>query len=426
MTDTAAMRLSAGEAAARLGVKRETLYAYVSRGLLTSERSADGRSSTFAHREVEALAERSRRGGRAGSLEVVVASGLTLIEDDHLWYRGRDVAELAVSTSFEAVAEWLWSGDVGVLAAPPRWPSRDRSALLAGAADRSGMGAPAWVQDGVLAAGADAIDRLRVMVAAERTSDDLRYDLAPAAVMAAGRRILTAMVDGLPLRSAPSSGARGGRLADRLWPRLATRRPTAGLVGALNAVLVLLADHELAASTLAARVAASVRADPYSVVSTGLGVIAGGLHGAASQPVVSLLDEIGTPGRAAAVVGERLRGGGIVPGLGHQVYRRVDPRAEVLLELLRELSLPAGRWSVVEALLALVHQRLDLVVNVDLALGALVYSAGLDRSAAEATFAIARTAGWLAHAMEEYGEPAVRFRPRAAYTGPRPDLISAG
>src|SRR5258708_5549263 len=106
--------LSAAEAAARLGVKREALYAYVSRGVRSSERADDRRSSTFSAAEVDALAERNRRGGRAGGLEVIVASGLTLLQEDHLLYRGRDAAGLLPQTPFETVAEWLWSGDPAV------------------------------------------------------------------------------------------------------------------------------------------------------------------------------------------------------------------------------------------------------------------------------------------------------------------------
>ena len=176
----------------------------------------------------------------------------------------------------------------------------------------------------------------------------------------------------------------------------------------------------MAVSTFAARIAASARADPYSVVSTGLGVIAGGMHGAASRPVVELLTEVGQPARAAHVVGERLRRGERLPGLGHKVYRTTDPRTDVLLDLLRGLRLSPRRWAVVESVLELVRERLPLVVNVDFALGAMVFAGGMDVEAAEALFSVARTAGWLAHAIEEYGEEPLRFRPRAAYTGPPP------
>jgi citrate synthase len=391
-------RITAAEAATRLGVKRETLYAYVSRGLLTSERSADGRSSSFSADEVAAIAHRARRGGRAGALELIVASAITSIDDGRLAYRGLDATELAVTCSFEAVAEWLWTGDPEVFDRQPRWP-------VAPNPYRAPLPA-------------DPINRLRTVVAAMAAEDALRYDLETPAVTHAGRRILMGMVDGLTPIGAELSPQRRTPLAGTLWPRLAPGRPASGQVAVLNAALVLLADHELAVSTLAARVAASARADPYSVVSTGLGVIAGGMHGAASRPVVDLLTEVGRPAHAAQVIGARLRRGERLPGLGHKVYRTVDPRAEVLLDLLCGLRLPAGRWAVVVAVHDLVRDRLPLVVNVDFALGAMVYAAGMDVEAAEAMFSIARTAGWLAHAIEEYAEEPLRFRPRAAYTGP--------
>jgi citrate synthase len=393
--------IGAAEAAARLGVKRETLYAYVSRGQLARQRGTGGRESVFDSAEVDALAARTRRGGRAGALEVVVASGITSLEGDRLRYRGRDAADLATSSSFEAVAEYLWSGDPAVLSRRERWPAA--AERLVGHED-----------------GADPINRFRVAVAMAAAGDPLRYDLEPPAVAAAGRRAVTAMVAAL---SAPP-GARPQSVAAGLWAGLSAVTPSAGAldarhVDALDAALVLLADHELAISTLAARVAASARADPYSVVSTGLGVVAGGLHGGAGRQVVALLEEVAEPGHAARVVGERLRRGERLPGLGHLVYRERDPRAAALLPRLAGLRLLPGRWAVVEAVLALVEERLDSLVNVDFALGALAYCSGMKAEATEAIFAVARTAGWLAHAIEEYSEAPLRFRPRAAYTGPR-------
>jgi len=387
--------IGAAEAAARLGVKRETLYAYVSRGLLRRQRGVGGRESVFDAAEVEALATRSRRGGRAGALEVVLASAITSLEGDRLRYRGHDAAELAASASFEAVAEFLWSGDAEVLATRPRWAPVEADASLSG--------------------DADPINRFRVAVAAAAVQDELRYDLEARAVAAAGRRAIMAMVGALPTGRAVHGRAVGGRL----WSGLTAMRPTTAHLRLIDATLVLLADHDLAVSTLAARIAASARADPYSVVSSGLGVLAGSLHGAAGRQVVALFVEVGEPGRAARVVGERLREGERLPGLGHQVYRERDPRAAFLLPQLASLRLLPGRWEVVEAVLAVAEDRLDVPVNVDFALGALAFGAGMRADAVEAMFAVARSAGWLAHAVEEYGEAPLRFRPRAAYTGPR-------
>ena len=341
---------------------------------------------------------------------MVVASAITSLEGDRLRYRGRDVTELAGSSTFEAVTEFLWSGDAGVLATRPRWPGGPACAL-----------APERRRAGSAAAGAgfDAIARLRIAVALAAADDDLRYDLEPPAVAGAGRRAVAAMLGALPARRDPPTRATAApSVAARLWTGLTAFRPAAAHVALLDAALVLLADHELAVSTLAARVAASARADPYSVVSTGLGVLAGGLHGGAGRLVRELLDEVGEPGRAARVVGERLRRGERLPGLGHKVYRERDPRAEALLPAVLDLRLLPGRREVIEAVLAIMEDRVDAPVNVDFALGALAYGTGMGLDATEAMFAVARTAGWLAHAIEEYTEEPLRFRARAAYTGP--------
>jgi citrate synthase len=390
--------ISAAEAAARLGVKRETLYAYVSRGVLGRRRRARGRGSVFDADEVDALAARVRRGGRAGALEVVVASALTSLEGDRLRYRGRDAVELARSATFEAVAEFLWTGQAGVLATRPRWPDAPGFA--------EGVGAPGTELD--------ALARFRIAVALASSADELRYDLEPSAVAAAGRRAVAAMVGALPTRRDPAARS----VAARLWAGLTSLRPTPAHVALMDDVLVLLADHELAVSTLAARVAASARADPYSVVSTGLGVLAGSLHGGAGRLVRELLDEVGEPGRAARVVGERLRRGERLPGLGHKVYRERDPRADALVPKLYELRLLPGRRDVIQAVLAILEDRVDAPLNVDFALGALAYGTAMGLDATEAMFAVARTAGWLAHAIEEYTEEPLRFRAQAAYTGP--------
>ena len=99
-------------------------------------------------------------------------------------------------------------------------------------------------------------------------------------------------------------------------------------------------------------------------------------------------------------------------------YRERDPRAAALLPLVAGAPLVAGRWPVVAAVLEIVEERDDALVNIDFALGALAWCGGMGADATEAVFAVARTAGWLAHAGEEYTERPVRFRPRAAYTGP--------
>ena len=163
----------------------------------------------------------------------------------------------------------------------------------------------------------------------------------------------------------PGQGRRGRRasgpaldpIAVRLWGGLSPLEPEAGLVGAVDAALVLLADHELAASTMAARVAASVRADPYAVASAGLAVVSGTLHGGASLGIEDLLDEIDRADQAAAVVGGRLRRGERLRGFGHRLYPDGDPRAAALLARLRAAAGGSPRMQVVESLLDAVARR---------------------------------------------------------------------
>jgi citrate synthase len=394
-------RLSTAEAAARLGVKPATLYAYVSRGLLRRERAADGRTSTFDPVELDRLARRggSRR-GRRPAVELVLPSGLTAIDRGLPWYRGLAVPELAETRGYEEVAEWLWTGRFPEPV--PAWRA-GRAALDAGRRAQA-----------ALPAGALPLERLRVIAAALAAGDELRLELHPAAVTAAGRSLIAGLVDCLPR---PAGRGRAASIAARLWGGLTTLGPEPGLVGVLDVALVLLADHELAASTVAARVAASVRADPYAVVSAGLATVSGTLHGGASLGIEALLGEIDAPGKAASVVGARLRRGERLRGFGHRLYPDGDPRARALLARLRAAAGGSPRLAVVEALLDATRHRGLPDPNVDLALAALAHVTGMTRGAGEAIFATARTAGWIAHALEEYDRD-TPIRPRAIYTGP--------
>jgi citrate synthase len=392
-------RVTATEAAARLGVKRETLYAYVSRGLLESRTALDGKTSTFDPAEVEALRSRRRR-ARTGQVETPILSSLTEIADQHVRIRGHDLVGLArAGTGFEAVSRLLWTGE---LPSHAEWPADDALARHARTAQRA------------LPDSAPLIDRLRINLAVASAYDDLRHDLRPAGVWRAAPRLIATMVDGLPARH----GAGGRSIAERLWPALSAQPPTARWIRALDAALVLLTDHDLATSTFAARVAASTRADPYSVVGAGLGALGGPLHGAASRPVHELL-AAASRGRPTAAVGALLATGDRLAGFGHFLYPTGDPRARALLELLGEARPPASRLAVCDEVRELVHDRTGTEPNVDFALASLSFLAEMPPDAGEAVFAIARSAGWIAHALEEYRETPLRFRPVARYVGPR-------
>jgi citrate synthase len=356
------------EACQRLGIRPQTLYAYVSRGRLTPRK--EGRRSLFSVDELDGLAAKGRRGTRQARLEVLIDTELTLLDPGgRLFYRGVDVATIAGSWSFERTAEWLWTGiDRGE---PPAWAAPERWVDLA-----RGVGGD-W-----------PADRLRVAtaaIAAERAT-------GPAGDV--GRRLVAALVEALPLVGPDPAG---GATASRLWPRLSPLTATVPRVAALNAALVLLADHELAVSTVAVRVASSSRARPVDCVLAGLATHGGSLHGGVTSS-----------SQRAVRDGAPVRG-----GFGHTVYLGEDPRATALLAIVRETATPA-QWRPVERAL-----RTGDHPNVDLALAGLAAAFDMVDGAGEAIFALARVVGWLAHAEEERGRP-FRFRPRASYVGLRP------
>ncbi|HEU4541620.1 MAG TPA: citrate/2-methylcitrate synthase [Jiangellaceae bacterium] len=391
-------RLTTQEVARRLGVKPETVYAYVSRGLLTSERGPGGRSSTFDPKQVDTLAARQRRGGGE-----VVRTGITLIDDGRYYYRGVDAIELARRYSYETVAEWLWTGE---LVPAARFTAPDDAVHTA----RTAIDA--------LPPHSALMDKLRVAVVAAAVADPLRFELADVVVTATARSMIATLVESLPVlgRNIPT----GASLAERLWPRLTATERTEPAIRCLDAALVLLIDHDLAASTLAARVAASARAHPYAVVSAGLGALEGPLHGAASGLAHRMLAESLDHGSAAPVVADHLRAGRRIPGLGHRIYQSEDPRATLLFSLLEQIpgSQPALRMA--HDVIATVSRQRRLPANVDLALAALSVATAMPPDAGEVIFAVARTAGWVAHALEEYAERPLRMRPIGQYTGPLP------
>ncbi|MEP6650416.1 MAG: citrate/2-methylcitrate synthase [Lapillicoccus sp.] len=270
--DTTATRneVTADQAADLLGVRLQTIYAYVSRGLLTrSHRTneAGHRVSVLVLDDVLRLAaERTRV--RTGSLEVLVETDVTLLDPKGaLFFRGHDAVALA-SRPFEEVAALVWAvpcaEDWGLAGADVDVVRAAVSALAAGATDA---------------------DRVRAGVLASATADADREDLGAEHVVAVGRRAISAGIVAL------GSGA-AGSVAQRLWSALGAPTPTDEGIAALNDALVLLVDHELAASTMAARIAAGTGADPWLVLLTGLAALGGPRHGRSSVAAEGLLDAV--------------------------------------------------------------------------------------------------------------------------------------
>lgn len=429
-------RLTSAEAAVRLGVKPATLYAYVSRGVLSRQRTPAG--STFDAQEVAILARTSRRhsrpgetasrrmgsrprtsagadglaglAGRTDGADPVFVTELTLIDAGRLYYRGVDVVGLSRTATFEAVAEWLWTGQRSTDGLPWRTPPAAAEA----------------VAQVLRAVGSESqpVEKFMLAVAAAALTDELRHDLSPASVLVVGRGLLSTLVDALPIQPGASRRRRAPEdsISARLWSRLSPLPCTPERQAVLEAALVLSADHELAPSTLAARVAAAFRADPYAVVSTGLGPASGswpsGSSGAPSE-VESVLAEAlaGDPQRT---IGERLRRvGSSVHGFGMPLYPAGDPRGAELLARLAEVGGRPTRHAVVERVLAIGQARGFPAPNVDLGLGALAFCGEMIPGAGQAIATLGKVSGWLAHAMEEYAAP-TRFRTRADYIGAAP------
>jgi citrate synthase len=417
-------RLTAAEAAQQLGVKPATLYSYVSRGLLSRLRTPSG--STFNPQEVGRLARSGRRrsatgtpgaaedgqppvAGRGDGRDPVFVTELTLISGGRLYYRGLDAVALSRTRSFEAVAGWLWSGQWSPDTRPWQAPA---AAAAAAAAALQGVGPDIL-----------PVERFMLAVTAAGLTDDLRHDLSPDAIPIVGRGLLATLVDALPLLAGESRRRRPKEaLSTRLWPRLSRLPLTPGRQSVLEAALVLSADHELAPSTLAARVAAAFRADPYAVVATGLGPASGswrsGSSGAPGEVERLLAEaEASDPERA---IGDRLRRtGSPVHGFGMPLYPEGDPRGAELLARLPEVGGRPARQALIERVMEIGRARRFPPPNVDLALGSLAYCGEMIPGAGQAVTTLGKVAGWLAHAMEEYAEP-TQFRTRAAYIGALP------
>ncbi len=377
--------LTTAQAARVLGVRPATLYAYVSRGQLTSVRIDGLRGSLFAVAEIEAFARRTERRPPAGVVERI-RTELTLLEHDELFYRGRRATELAWSMDVTEVAGLLWDTP---------WPlSRVGAAEI--------VPAPRGV------------DTIRAVVDALGSDDTLRHNASRSVVTAAAARIIETVVEVLPLLGPVPP--EGGSLAGRLWSRLSPMAATPRRVRTLNAALILLADHDLSAGAVAARVAASARGSVYAVVSAGLGAFDGPLHGGAAQAAQEFVRELHDRSddvRSDLAARERL------PGCGHVVYRDRDPRAEALVAALEDDGMPGRLREVVDAVRAEATRRGQPVTS-DLALGAMAVRYRMSDDAAMTVFALARIVGWVAHALEEYAETPLRFRPEGVYVGIRP------
>ena len=390
------MQLSAKEAAARLEISVATLYAYVSRGLLRSHPTPGSRARTWDADEVDAF--RHRRDARKHPERVaqavldlgepVLASGIALIQDGELYYRGEPAVSLAQHRTFEDVASLLWEG--------PCVPTPSPSPRLAAT----------WplIQD------LPPIDRMSVALSLASVDDVEAWDLRPAAVVEAGGRILGVLAQAL-----------GGRpVGAPIATALAAQWGRPDATSLLNAALILTADHELNVSAFTARCVASAASGTCDVVGAGLSALRGARHG-------GLVDRVEALMRAASDQPERelhrrLRSGESIPGFGHPLYPDGDPRGRALLAHAASLCPNESRAAL--RLAAAGEALLGAAPTIDFGLATVGAVLKLELGVPLGLFALGRTAGWIAHALEQH-QGGRLIRPRARYTGVQPPSVTA-
>lgn len=382
--------LNAPEAAERLAVRRATLYAYVSRGFVRAiDDPDDPHRRLYYASDIEALVAQRHRGDRreraaAGALHwglPVLTSRITLIEDGRLFYRGRDAAELAAKASLEEVARLLWTcGENDPFSKPA--PQVDA----------------AWTSLTDILGGLSIAERAAALLPLVKNATAPTWQ----------RETRRLWPDATGLLRAITAAATGGAASAEQAHEVLARVWVLDTSGAdlVRAALVLLADHELNASTFAVRVVASTGAPLAAALASGLSALSGPLHGGATGLVEIFVDEVERDGGATKVIAERLRRGDQLPGFDHPLYPEGDPRAKVLLPLL-----PANQLR--EDMLA-VLEEMGKQPNIDFALVSLRRALGLPRGSALTLFAVGRSVGWIAHALEQHKEGTL-IRPRARY-----------
>ncbi|MGO4712034.1 citrate/2-methylcitrate synthase [Bradyrhizobium sp. 2TAF24] len=388
--------LSAREAAAELAISPATLYAYVSRGLIRSEPTADSRSRRYRAEDVRALKERripspEPRGLKSFDADLpVLDSAVATITEDGPIYRGVNCISLAEADTLEHAATLLWDAASVDPFVPGNMPHVSEAMRVIAAA--AGDAAP--------------IDRAIAVLALAASADPQAFTRAPDGRAMAGGRILRLVVATM-LGAAPSAEPLHRQIA-RAWAPDQAAAPDL-----IRRALVLLADHELNASTFTVRCAASTGLNLYDATIAGLVALKGPKHGGAgalaAQFVRSLVD-----GEVAPVVRERVALGERFAGFGHGVYKQGDPRARALL---RALAKAGASTRFTQDIPAQVLEATGEFANIDYALAVLTHTLRLPLGSELALFAMARTVGWIAHACEQlrYGR---LIRPRARYIGP--------
>lgn len=362
------------------------------------------------------------RAAQAGLADVIACeSAICLVDGEQgkLLYRGYDVPELAAKSSFEEVAYLLWYG---------RLPGKiEFDAFLAGFTGSIALPTRTVMMLRMFPRAATPMEVLRTAVSSLGHWDPDSGNTSLDACLRKAQRL----TERIPLLAASHQRLRGGKepidpipgesIAYNFLYALHGKKPDAASVRTLDAALILHADHELNASTFAARVTAATMSDMYSSVTSALGTLKGPLHGGANEEVMKMLMAIADPAKAEAWVLEMLENKQKVPGFGHRVYRTEDPRATMLRQHAEDLSDGEGehKWFEIACEIERVmRENTKVYPNVDFYSGICYHLMGIPLELYTSVFACSRVVGWTAHILEQWDNNRL-IRPRAQYTGPK-------
>jgi citrate synthase len=344
---------------------------------------------------------------------------LSHVDGEHgeLIIAGERIADLALTSSFEGVTARLWSGASG-----RELGEADVRRSLGMARERAFARLPELL---AVTRGMSIVDGFRAGIAALRPEAGLDHE---ATIVGALPVIAGALVQrangGEPI--APDANA--GHAADTL-AMLRGGTPEPREVAALNAYFVTVCDHGMNASTFATRVVASTQADLFAAVTAGYCALTGPLHGGAPEPVLDMLNAIGTRDRIKPWVDAALGRGERLMGFGHRIYRVRDPRADVLKRAIEQLATAGADLPFAGEVEAYIREALrrknpdrPLETNVEFFTAILLDALAIPRQAFTPIFAVARSAGWTAHAIEQRRTGRL-IRPSSSYVGPKPSLM---
>lgn len=353
-------------------------------------------------------------------LEGIVAttSSISSIIDGVLTYRGIDIDELAENASFEEVAYLLWYGKL---------PNKSELEQL-----KRELSESASIPDSVIQQiklypqGTNSMAALRSAVSALALYDSEANEMTPEANLRKAIRLqaqlptIVAAFARIREGKEPIAPKAGVSIASNFLYMLTGKEPESIAVEALDKALVLHADHELNASTFAARVTVATLSDIYSGVTSAIGALKGPLHGGANEAVMAMLEEIGSSDNVEAYISEKLANKVKIMGFGHRVYKNGDPRAKHLQKMSRELGKITNNmnwYNMSIKIEEMVTGQKGLKPNVDFYSASVYTSLEIPRDLFTPIFAISRVSGWTAHILEQYENNRL-IRPRAEYTGP--------